>query len=184
MRGAAPSYAIATSITYKTFDLPPSASDYKFSCNLSYQDAARAVFDFQRFANDETRVPRELGFQFRIDRGRQPGNVNLTIAGTYFGPRDRFEIVIKPFLRRLIPIDPIELPDDSNRVRFPAADPTTFFQRGYAATLTGDYFNSVERSAADVTLTGDSIQYARVLDEGLSDNAVSIVLFNYFSFPH
>lgn len=172
MRGAAPSFAIATSLTYNTHPAPAFAKDYQYIRVMTYQEAANVVLEFQKAAYTDS-VPKELGFQFRVDRGKESNQIALTVRGTYYGPEANFYQVIEPFLKGLLGIlgtETTRISDANNEaIPFPPPDPNTFFSKHYAATISGDYFTSNARGAADPSLTGDSVALARAIGSLVKD---------------
>lgn len=79
MRGAAPSFAIATEFKAKTYQAPPEV--YHFELKLNLQNAKQAAQAFLAYVNWGTSatIPAELGMQLEL------GKNNFVIEGTYYG---------------------------------------------------------------------------------------------------
>jgi hypothetical protein len=95
MRGAAPSFGIATSIRVKTFPVPPSVTVFSYSWNMSAAEAINSLSAFQDFAYTE--VPPELGVLMTFRR--VSGQLSLDLIGAWYGPDDYFNTTITPLLQ-------------------------------------------------------------------------------------
>lgn len=99
MRGAGPSFGIITSITVKTYPLPPTATIYQYNWNMDASAAAKAISSFQEFA--ETNIPKEYSAELELEKGKAAGQVHFVFTGAWFGPADKLNNIIQPYLDKL-----------------------------------------------------------------------------------
>ena len=99
MRGAAPSFGITTSITVQTFPAPPSVTVFEYNWNMKPSEAANAISAFQQFA--KTNIPKEYGSHFVLGRGNALGELAFGLVGGWYGPADKFNSTIAPFLAKV-----------------------------------------------------------------------------------
>jgi hypothetical protein len=93
MRGAGPSFAITTSIT---FPAPASATVFQYGWNLNPSDAAHVISTFQTFV--QTDLPQEFDAEFVLGKGNSEGTLSIGLTGGWYGPAASFNAVIAPFL--------------------------------------------------------------------------------------
>ncbi|KAF8634258.1 hypothetical protein AX17_004215 [Amanita inopinata Kibby_2008] len=97
MRGASGSYGIVTSIKVKTFPAPASTTVFQYSWHLKATEAAKAVAAFQKFV--ETDLPKEFDAEFVIGKGSEIGSISFGLTGGWYGPADKFNATIAPYLK-------------------------------------------------------------------------------------
>ncbi|KAM6490672.1 glucooligosaccharide oxidase [Amanita muscaria] len=107
MRGAIGSYGIVTSFNIKTFPAPTSATVFNYLWYLHPTQAAQAVSAFQEFA--QTDIPKEFGPQFAITAGPTSGLVSLTLLGGWYGPAEKLDVILAPYLADLPKPDSVNL---------------------------------------------------------------------------
>ncbi|KAJ7749188.1 glucooligosaccharide oxidase [Mycena metata] len=100
IRGASPSFGIATSIEVQTFPAPPSAIVLEYIWNdLDISTATESITSFQTFAI--TNVPPELGAELLFTKGSSSGKVNLQLNGAWYGAPELFNATFAPYLNTL-----------------------------------------------------------------------------------
>jgi FAD/FMN-containing dehydrogenase len=99
LRGASGSFGIITSIQFKTFAAPNSATIFSYTWDLSAADAASATQQFQNFV--QTNIPQELGAELDIKSGSSSGRVSFSLTGGWYASADQFAAVIAPLLNTL-----------------------------------------------------------------------------------
>ncbi|KAF8698239.1 hypothetical protein AX14_001170, partial [Amanita brunnescens Koide BX004] len=99
MRGAGPSFGITTSITVKTFPEPPITTIYLYNWSMNSSAAAKAISTFQKFA--QTNIPKEYTAEIALIKGKVAGQLQLNFTGGWFGPTDKLNDIIQPYLDTL-----------------------------------------------------------------------------------
>ena len=96
MRGAGPSFGITTSITVKTFPEPPITTIYQYTWNINSSAVAKAISSFQKFA--QTNIPKEYTAELSLFKGAAAGQLRFTVSGGWYGPIDKLNATIAPYL--------------------------------------------------------------------------------------
>ncbi|KAF8317049.1 glucooligosaccharide oxidase [Amanita rubescens] len=96
MRGAGPSFGITTSITVKTFPEPPITTIYQYNWNINFSAVAKAISSFQKFA--QTNIPKEYTAELALFKGAAVGQLRFTVTGGWYGPTDKLNATIAPYL--------------------------------------------------------------------------------------
>jgi hypothetical protein len=99
MRGAGPSFGITTSITVQTFSVPPSATVFSYSWDLSAEEASSTLDAYQTFSLGQ--VPPEFGSELVFGKGSTQGRISITLQGVWFGEEDGFDGAINPLLNAI-----------------------------------------------------------------------------------
>jgi hypothetical protein len=99
MRGSGGSFGIVTSIEVTTYPVPPSATLFQYSWDLSVTDAANALAALQSFV--QTDIPPEFSLAFEVRKGSTLGRVVIQILGGWYGPADGLNTTIAPFLNQI-----------------------------------------------------------------------------------
>ncbi|KAK1223403.1 hypothetical protein PQX77_013720 [Marasmius sp. AFHP31] len=103
MRGAAPSFGITTSITFKTYPIP----------NEAY--LTRVVTTLQAFVtSSESNIPPELSLYLSLGKPKE-GRVYAEITGGWYGSQDAFDNLFDPFLRGLQSEEGVHVPPPEKR---------------------------------------------------------------------
>ncbi|KAF8633802.1 hypothetical protein AX15_001244 [Amanita polypyramis BW_CC] len=103
MRGAGPSFGIATSVTYNAKPIPSSTSIFQYQWNMNPSDAVKAVSEFQKYV--QTNISEKLGSQLLFSKGKMLGELSFGLRVAWYGPADQFDAVIKPYLDKVRPFD-------------------------------------------------------------------------------
>jgi hypothetical protein len=107
LRGAAGSFGITTSITFKTYPVPASATILGYNWDMNAVDAANALGSFQTFV--QSGIPAQFGPEITLTKGSAQGRVVFSLGGGWYGPANGLDAVIAPFLSTMPP------PRDSGR---------------------------------------------------------------------
>ncbi|KAF9447904.1 Glucooligosaccharide oxidase [Macrolepiota fuliginosa MF-IS2] len=99
MRGAGPSFGITTSITVKTFPVPPSATVFLYTWDLPAASASNVLDIYQTFSLGK--VPLGFGSELLLSKGNKKGRVSVTLQGVWFGSAKTFNGVITPLLGKI-----------------------------------------------------------------------------------
>lgn len=99
MRGAGPSFGIVTSITIKTFPVPPTTVTFQYNWDLTAEKATSILDAYQKFSLGH--VPPEFGSELTGVKGSEKGKVAIAISGIWSGPEDTFNPVIAPLLHQI-----------------------------------------------------------------------------------
>ncbi len=99
MRGAGPSFGITTSITIKTFPVPPSATVFLYTWDVTAATASSFLDAYQTFSLG--RVSPGFGSELLLTKGSKKGRVNVVLQGVWFGPAKAFDSVINPLLKEI-----------------------------------------------------------------------------------
>ena len=101
LRGASGSFGVVTSIQFKTFAAPESATIFRYTWDLSAADAAYATQQFQNYVQGN--IPQEFGADLLIKRGSSSGRISFGLTGGWYAPADEFAAAIAPLLDNLPP---------------------------------------------------------------------------------
>ncbi|ESK87595.1 glucooligosaccharide oxidase [Moniliophthora roreri MCA 2997] len=99
LRGSASSFAIVTSLNFRTFPVPTSATIFRYSWSFDVDAATNALYKFQSFV--ESDIPRELGGELVLTQGPSAGQLNVQFFGGYWGPLNTFNQTVAPYLQVL-----------------------------------------------------------------------------------
>ncbi|KAF8701080.1 hypothetical protein AX14_000568 [Amanita brunnescens Koide BX004] len=99
MRGAGPSFGITTSITVKTFPEPSITTIYQYNWNMNSSAVAKAISSFQKFS--QTNIPKEYSAELALFKGKVAGQLQFSFTGGWYGPTDKLNGIIKPYLDTL-----------------------------------------------------------------------------------
>ncbi|TFK45079.1 glucooligosaccharide oxidase [Crucibulum laeve] len=99
LRGAAGSFGITTSITFKTYPVPTSATILGYNWDLTAADAANALGTFQTFVQGN--IPAQFGPEITLSKGSAQGRVVFSLGGGWYGPANGLAAVIAPFLNAM-----------------------------------------------------------------------------------
>jgi hypothetical protein len=99
MRGAGPSFGITTSITVKTFPEPSITTIYQYNWNMNSSAVAKAISSFQKFS--QTNIPKEYSAELALFKGKAAGQLQFSFTGGWYGPTDKLNGIIKPYLDTL-----------------------------------------------------------------------------------
>ncbi|KAK7043874.1 hypothetical protein VNI00_008040 [Paramarasmius palmivorus] len=99
LRGSAPSFGIITSLNFKTFPVPSSATIFRYSWSFDIDGATNALYAFQTFV--DSGIPSELGGELVLTRGSSRGRLNVEFFGGYWGPLASFNQTVAPYLHVL-----------------------------------------------------------------------------------
>ncbi|EEB93197.1 hypothetical protein MPER_08182, partial [Moniliophthora perniciosa FA553] len=99
LRGAASSFAIVTSLNFKTFPVPNSATIFHYSWSFDVDAATDGLYKFQSFVDND--IPPELGGELVLTRGPSAGQLNVEFSGGYWGPLNTFNQTVAPYLQVL-----------------------------------------------------------------------------------
>ncbi|KIK57925.1 hypothetical protein GYMLUDRAFT_86509 [Collybiopsis luxurians FD-317 M1] len=97
LKGAAPSFAISTSIEVNTFAAPSYAIVMNYVWNdMDYKTAGESMFSFQNFSLSGPAAP--FAGELDIFRGSREGTVNITFAAAWYGDEGSAIPTIQPWL--------------------------------------------------------------------------------------
>ncbi|KAF5378039.1 hypothetical protein D9757_011518 [Collybiopsis confluens] len=97
LKGAAPSFAITTSIEVNTFAAPSYATGIKFSWkDMDYETAGKSMFSFQNFSLSGP--PASFAGELAFTRGSQSGLVTLGFTGAWYGANGSAIPTMQPWL--------------------------------------------------------------------------------------
>jgi len=99
LRGAAPSFAITTSIELNTFAAPSHAIVFQYTWQLDYEAAGKALLAFQDFSL--AGPPAVMGSEINLGRGDSRGSVSLTLVGGWYDDESGLEAALEPFLSQM-----------------------------------------------------------------------------------
>ncbi len=99
MRGAGPSFGITTSITVKIFPVPPSATVFLYTWDMTVATASSFLDTYQSFSLG--RVSPGFGSELLLTKGSKKGRVNVVLEGAWFGPAKSFDSIINPLLKKI-----------------------------------------------------------------------------------
>ncbi|KAF7297120.1 Glucooligosaccharide oxidase [Mycena indigotica] len=106
MRGAGPSFAIATSIEFKLFTPPAAVTIFNYNWQLTATQAANALGAFQTFIAKHD-PPAEFGSEIVLTRGHVEGNVTFALAGAWHAAPELLNATVQPFLDRMPPLNDV-----------------------------------------------------------------------------
>ncbi|KAJ7579209.1 glucooligosaccharide oxidase [Mycena floridula] len=96
MIGTSSSFGIVTRIVFQTLPAPAYAIAFDYQWRLDSATAANSLGTYQRFV--KTDIPKELGLEITLTRGKAAGFVNFALGGSWYGDKEGFPSVLKPFL--------------------------------------------------------------------------------------
>jgi hypothetical protein len=99
MRGAGPSFGITTSITVKTFPVPPSVTIFQYTWDLNTTIASSFLNAYQTFSLGQ--VPPQFGSELLLMKGSKQGRVSVTLQGVWYDSPNKFDAVIQPLLKQV-----------------------------------------------------------------------------------
>ncbi|KAF9556534.1 FAD-binding domain-containing protein [Agrocybe pediades] len=99
LRGASGSFGITTSITFKTYPVPSSATILGYDWDLSASAAADALGKFQTYVT--TNIPKEFGPELTLTKGSSQGRVRFSLGGGWYGAASGLDAVLQPFLSQM-----------------------------------------------------------------------------------
>ncbi|EPT01474.1 hypothetical protein FOMPIDRAFT_90148 [Fomitopsis schrenkii] len=106
LRGAAPSFGIITHFHFRTYPAPAQPTFFSYEWSLPLDQAITAISAYQNFTMSAP-IPKEIGAEFNLRKGRQPGELSLNLGGSYFGSPDNFAGILTPFLDAMpTPLNP------------------------------------------------------------------------------
>ncbi|EKM77123.1 hypothetical protein AGABI1DRAFT_115352 [Agaricus bisporus var. burnettii JB137-S8] len=99
MRGAGPSFGITTSMTIKTFAVPPSATVFQYTWDLNATSAASFLNAYQTFSLGQ--VPPQFGSELVLSKGSRQGRVSITLQGVWYDAANKFDAIIRPLVMKV-----------------------------------------------------------------------------------
>ncbi|KAF5343577.1 hypothetical protein D9758_012984 [Tetrapyrgos nigripes] len=102
LRGAAPSFAITTSIKLNTFPVPSHAIGFSYTWELDYKSAADAFLAYQSYSL--AGPPSVMGSELNIGRGSTRGTISISLVGGWYAPEKSnggIQHALKPFLDQM-----------------------------------------------------------------------------------
>jgi hypothetical protein len=99
MRGAGPSFGITTSITVKTFAVPPSVTIFQYTWDLNVTTASSFLNAYQTFSLGQ--IPPQFGSELLLMRGSRQGRVSVTLQGVWYDVAGKFDAVVRPLLMKV-----------------------------------------------------------------------------------
>ncbi|KAJ7222553.1 glucooligosaccharide oxidase [Mycena pura] len=103
MRGAGPSFGIATSYEFALFPTPASVIVFQYNWQFTAAQAATALDTFQKFV-EEPNLPPEFGAEIVLTRGNVAGNVSFGLNGAWHGDPNLLNGTVQPFLDAMPPL--------------------------------------------------------------------------------
>ncbi|KAH9480021.1 Chitooligosaccharide oxidase [Psilocybe cubensis] len=100
LRGAAGSFGITTSITFKTYPVPSSATIIGYNWDLTAAAAADALGRFQTYATSNN-IPATFGPELTFSKGSAQGRVTFSLGGGFYGPASQLDAILSPFLSQM-----------------------------------------------------------------------------------
>ncbi|KAL0566714.1 hypothetical protein V5O48_015293, partial [Marasmius crinis-equi] len=101
IRGAAPSFAITTSLEFETLPAPQHALIFSYTWSFNGEAAGQALLDFQSYALDTPDLPAELGILLTCTRSNVTGEISFNIAGGWYDEPSKLDSALKPFFDKL-----------------------------------------------------------------------------------
>jgi hypothetical protein len=102
LRGAAPTFGIITSYTFKTFPVPDSGLIFSYAWTFNSTYAATVLLHFQDLFKTAD-LPGEFSTEIVLTPGPKKGEVNLSFVGAWYGDKNKLDDITKPFLDGLPP---------------------------------------------------------------------------------
>ncbi|KAF9529416.1 glucooligosaccharide oxidase [Crepidotus variabilis] len=99
-RGAGASFGVVTQIHAATQDVPPSATVFSYTWDLSPEEASKALGAFQSHAQGQN-LPQEYGAEITFGKGSAQGRVSFALVGGWYGAQDQLQAVIQPLLDQI-----------------------------------------------------------------------------------
>ncbi|KAH8827632.1 hypothetical protein DL96DRAFT_1105693 [Flagelloscypha sp. PMI_526] len=96
VRGAAPSFGIVYSATYKTFAAPTNNLIYQLGWSATIAEASKIISAWQSFALTGN-VPATFGGELNIGSGSSRGRIGIDLFCAFWGPAADFDALIQKF---------------------------------------------------------------------------------------
>ena len=101
MRGAAPSFGIITHFHFRTYPAPAQPTFFSYEWSLPLDQAIKGISTYQNFTMSAP-IPKEIGAELSLRKGRQPGELSLNLGGSYYGSPNDFSGILTPFLDAMV----------------------------------------------------------------------------------
>ncbi|KAF5311543.1 hypothetical protein D9758_018766 [Tetrapyrgos nigripes] len=102
LRGAAPSFAITTSIELHTFPVPSHAIGFSYSWELDATAAGQAFLAYQNYSLSGP--PSVMGSELNIGPGSSRGSISVSLVGGWYADEssnDGLDAALQPFLSQM-----------------------------------------------------------------------------------
>ncbi|EPT01476.1 hypothetical protein FOMPIDRAFT_90150 [Fomitopsis schrenkii] len=97
LRGAAPSFVIITHFHFRTYPAPAQPTFFSYEWSLPLDQAIKGISTYQNFTISAP-IPKELGVELRLEKGRKTCELLLKLSGSYYGSPQNFAGILTPFL--------------------------------------------------------------------------------------
>ncbi|KAG7090180.1 hypothetical protein E1B28_011787 [Marasmius oreades] len=100
IRGSSASFGIVTSLTMKTYAVPPVGTFFQYAWDMDVTNATHAFSSFQTYATDPA-LPNTFGGELLVLKGSARGRLLVVLLGSHYSAVEEYNRTVAPFLDAL-----------------------------------------------------------------------------------